>query len=87
MTYWLREKDNKIHVFIVLIFLGNLLVLSISVIALQTLPSDHILLWNFILSNPITLMEDLISGKRGCEIFLIGRYAGNIENKNIVVKY
>ena len=39
------------------------------------------LLGNFILSNSIILVEDLIRGKRGFEIFLIGHYAVDIRKK------
>ena len=37
--------------------------------------------------NSIILVEDLIRWKRGLEIFLIPRSAGDIENKNIAGKY
>ena len=67
------KKDKKILFFEVLIFF-------------KTPSLDYILLGNFILSNSIILLEDLIRWKRGFEIFLIGQYAGDIGNKIIAGK-
>ena len=53
----------------------------ISINSLQTLSLDHILLGNFTLSNSIILVEDLIRGKRGFEIFLVDHYAADIRKK------
>ena len=48
---------------------------------------DDILLGNFILSNLIFSLEDLIRGNRLFEIFLIDHYAGDIENSCISVTH
>ena len=40
---------------------------------------------NFTWSYSIILVEDLIGGKKGFEIFLIDSYVDDIENKNIAV--
>ena len=64
------KKDNKINFFEVITFF-------------KTPSLDYILLGNFILSNSIILLEDLVRWKRGFEIFLIGQNAGDIGNKII----
>ena len=48
---------------------------------------DGILLENFISSNSIILVEDLIKQNRFFEIFLIDHCAGDIGNKNISGNY
>ena len=58
---------------------------------LKTFSSNTIFRWytfsNFISSNSIILVEDLIKWKRCFEIFLIDYCAGDIGNKNIAGKY
>ena len=61
--------------------------LPISRTSLQTPSLDDIHLGNFTLSNSIILVEDLIRGERGFEIFLLDHYAGDIGNENISGKY
>ena len=61
--------------------------LPISRTSLQTPSLDDIRLGNFTLSNSIILVEDLIRGERGFEIFLLDHYAGDIGNENISGKY
>ena len=60
-----------------------MLLLSTSRNSLQAPASDDILARNFTLSNPIILVEGLVSWKRGFEIFLIDHYTVGIGNKNI----
>ena len=81
MNLLTEKEDKKIHVFEVLIFPENILLLQISRNSLQTPSLDDILLGNFTLSNSIILVEDLIRPKRGFEI-----YPYDIENKNIAGK-
>ena len=55
--------------------------------SIQTTSLDDIILGNFILSNWIISVKDLIKSKRGLEIFLIDHYDGDLGNKNIIGKY
>ena len=68
-------------------FFENVQLLSISRNSLQTLSLDDVLLGNFILSNSVISVKELIRWKRGFEIFLIDHYAGDVENNNISGKY
>ena len=68
-------------------FFENALLLSISRNSLQATFLDDILLGNFVLSNSIISVKDLIRSKRGFEIFLIDHCDGDIGNKNITGKY
>ena len=61
--------------------------MSISRNSLETPSLNYIFLGNFILSNSIILVEDIIRWNRGFEIFLIDRYDGKIGNINIAGKY
>ena len=61
--------------------------MSISRNSLETPSLNYIFLGNFILSNSIILVEDIIRWNRGFEIFLIDRYDGKIRNINIAGKY
>ena len=51
--------------------------------SLQTSSLDDMVLGNFIMSNSIISVKDIIIRKRGFEIFLIDHYVGDVENKNI----
>ena len=64
-----EKKDSKIHVFEVLLFFVNVMLLSISRNSLRALYLDNKLLGNFTLSNLIILVEDLIRWKRGIDVF------------------
>ena len=81
------KKDKKIHVFEVLIFFENILLLSVSRNSSQTLSLVDITLRNFTLSSSAILVKDLIRWNRCFEIFLIDHCAGDIVNKNIAGKY
>ena len=83
---WLKKMIRKLT-FLKYSFFENVLLLSISRNSLQTISLDDILLGNFILPNSIISVKDLMSSKRGFEIFLIDHYAGRIGNKNINGKY
>ena len=61
--------------------------MSISRNSLETPSLNYIFLGNFILSNSIILVEDIIRWNRGFEIFSIDRYDGKIGNINIAGKY
>ena len=87
ITYWVKKKNKKIHVFEILIFWKRTIILSISINSLQMPSSDDILWENFALSNSIILVEDLARWKRGFETFLIGRYTGDNGNKDIAGRY
>ena len=87
ITYWLKKKDKKIHVFKELIFLRTYFFCQ----SQEILFKHHLYLiyfWEqFTLSNSIILVEDLIRWMRCFEIFLIDHWAGDIGNKNIATKY
>ena len=68
-------------------FFENALLLSISRNSLQTPTLGDILLGNFTLTNSVISVKNLITWKRGFEIFLIKQFAGDIGNKNITGKY
>ena len=86
ITYWMKKNYKKVHIFEVLIFFKNILLLSFSRNSLQT-PSLYDIIWgNFTLSNSIMLVEDLIRWKRCFEIFLIDHLTDDIGNKNIAGK-
>ena len=87
IIWWLQKKDKKIHVFGVLIFFEDILLLSILRKSLWTRSLDDILLGKFKLSNSIILVEDIIKWKRYFEIFFIDHRAGDIGNKIIAGKY
>ena len=78
LTYWLKKKEKKIHVFEVTIFFENVALLSVSRSSLQTLSLDDLFLINFTLPNSNILLEDLIRWKGYFEIFLIDHSAGDI---------
>ena len=81
------KKDKKIHIFWSTHFFENVLLLSIPRYSLWIPSLDDILLENFTFPNSDNLVEDLISWKKGFEIFLIDHYTGDIGNKNIAGKY
>ena len=71
MNLLTEKEDKKIHVFEVLIFPENILLLQISRNSLQTPSLDDILLGNFTLSNSIIFVEDIITSNRDFVLFLI----------------
>ena len=92
IRYWLKKNDQKIHIFEVLIFFENVLLLSVSRNYLQAPSLDYILMENFIDFFIFFVKFNYFSGrpnkgKRGFEIFLIDHCAGGIRNKNISGKY
>ena len=70
MNLLTEKEDKKIHVFEVLIFPENILLLQISRNSLQTPSLDDILLGNFTLSNSIIFVEDIITSNRDFVLFL-----------------
>ena len=83
---WLKKMIRKLT-FLKYSFFENALLLSISRNSLQTPSLGDILLGNFTLTNSVISVKNLITWKRGFEIFLIKQFAGDIGNKNITGKY
>ena len=71
-TYSLKNSKRK-FTFLKYSFFEDAPLLSISGNSLQTPSLDDIFFGNFILSNSIILVEDLIRWNRGFETFLIGK--------------